>query len=86
MKKSNNSFRGIPKILRINHIDSEGLKISVLFNNGDNRLLDFQRIFNKDWKIESNDIEYPLMIPREFEKVALVNNTLAAKGTAFLIS
>ena len=76
MKKSNNSFRGIPKILRINHIDSEGLKISVLFNNGDNRLLDFQRIFNKDWKIESNDIEYPLKIPREFEKVALVNNTL----------
>jgi hypothetical protein len=68
MKKSSNSFRGLPKILRINHIDPENLKISVLFNNGDNRVLDFKRIFNEDWKIQSTDIEYPLMKPQEFQK------------------
>jgi len=69
MKKSNSSFRGLPKILRINHIDPENLKISVLFNNGDNRVLDFSRIFTEDWKIQSTDIEYPLLKPREFQKV-----------------
>ena len=80
MKKSNSSFRGLPKILRINHIDPENLKISVLFNNGDNRVLDFSRIFNEDWKIQSTDIEYPLLKPREFQKVALVEHTLSWKN------
>lgn len=80
MKKSNNSFRGLPKILRINHIDPENLKISVLFNNGDNRVLDFKRIFNEDWKIQTSDVEYPLMKPQEFQKVALVEHTLSWKN------
>jgi DNA-binding XRE family transcriptional regulator len=80
MKKSSNSFRGLPKILRINHIDPKNLKISVLFNNGDNRVLDFKRIFNENWKIQSTDIEYPLMKPQEFQKVALVKNTLSWKN------
>jgi len=79
MKKSSNSFRGLPKILRINHIDPENLKISVLFNNGDNRVLDFKRIFNEDWKIQTSDVEYPLMKPQEFQKVALVEHTLTWK-------
>lgn len=80
MKKSNSAFRGLPKILRINHIDPDNLKISVLFNNGDNRVLDFKRIFNENWKIQTTDIEYPLMKPQEFQKVTLADHTLSWKN------
>jgi len=47
-----------------------------MFNNGENRLLDFESIF-KQWKIGKNDIEYPLLEPIEFKKVELRNFTLS---------
>ena len=51
MKNSKNAFRGSPKILRINQVDAQQLRISVLYNNGSNRVLDFKKIFNQDWNI-----------------------------------
>ena len=36
----------------------------------------FEEIF-KAWKIGNDDIEYPLLTPREFKKVALRNYTLS---------
>ncbi len=47
-----------------------------MFNNGENRLLDFERIF-KEWEIGGDDIEYLLLKPGEFKKVELRNYTLS---------
>lgn len=64
----------IPRIIKIQKIT--GLKIYCMFNNGENRLLDFEQIFEQ-WKIGENDIEYPLLTPKEFKKVHLRNYTLS---------
>ena len=47
-----------------------------MFNNGENRILDFEKIFTK-WKIGKDDIEYPLLTAKEFKKVQLRNFTLS---------
>lgn len=64
----------IPRIIKIQKIT--GLTILCMFNNGENRILDFAKIF-KQWKIGENDIEYPLLTPQEFKKVQLRNYTLS---------
>ncbi len=64
----------LPRILKIEKID--GLNIYVIFNNGDIRLLDFDKIL-KDWKIKKSDIEYKLFDRVEFKKVKLRNQTLS---------
>jgi DNA-binding XRE family transcriptional regulator len=64
----------IPRIIKIDKID--GLTIQCMFNNGEIRILDFQKIFEK-WKIGANDTEYPLLFSQEFEKVQLRNATLS---------
>jgi DNA-binding XRE family transcriptional regulator len=64
----------IPRILKIEKI--EGLKIYVLFNNGETRLLDFTRILN-DWQVQTTDIEYKLFDSNELNKVKLRNQTLS---------
>lgn len=64
----------IPRIIKIQKI--KGLKVYCMFNNGENRLLDFEKIF-KQWKIGKEDIEYPLLEPSEFKKVKLRNFTLS---------
>ena len=64
----------LPRILKIEKID--GLNIYVIFNNGEIRLLDFDKIL-KDWKIKKSDIEYKLFDKVEFKKVKLRNQTLS---------
>jgi len=64
----------IPRILKINWI--KGLSISVVFNNGESRIIDFKKIFKK---LEINN-DSPIMILKnsdEFAKVELKNNTLS---------
>jgi DNA-binding XRE family transcriptional regulator len=68
-------FRKIPKILKINEINKKSLCISVLFNNGENRILDFNEIL-PSWNVEVTDIEYQLYQPNEFKKVCVENDTL----------
>jgi len=67
----------LPKILKINSVDKKRLKISVLFGNGEDRVIDFERIFKKDWKVAKGDPEYALLDPAEFAKVGLANHTLS---------
>lgn len=67
----------LPKILKINSINEKQLKISVLFSNGEDRILDFNRIFKSDWKVTKSDPEYKLMNPTEFKKVKIANHTLS---------
>jgi DNA-binding XRE family transcriptional regulator len=64
----------IPRILKINWI--KGLSVSVVFNNGESRIIDFKKVFKK---LEINN-DSPIMILKksdEFAKVELKNNTLS---------
>ncbi len=64
----------IPRIIKIEKV--QGFQIQCMFNNGESRLFDFQKIFN-DWLVSENDFEYPLLDPTEFKKVTLRNFTLS---------
>ena len=64
----------IPRILKI--VKISGLKIYVIFNNGETRLLDFTKIL-RDWKVRESDIESKLYTVSEFKKVRLHNQTLS---------
>lgn len=64
----------LPRIIKIEKVN--GFKIQCMFNNGESRLLDFEKIFS-DWKITEQDIEYPLLSLKEFKKVQLRNYTLS---------
>lgn len=64
----------LPRIIKIEKVD--GFNIQCMFNNGESRLLDFNKIFN-DWNVSENDIEYKLLGLIEFKKVELRNFTLS---------
>jgi DNA-binding XRE family transcriptional regulator len=73
----------IPRILKINWI--KNLSISVVFNNGESRIIDFKKVFKK---LEIGD-ESPVKIlrdPDEFAKVELVNHTLSWTNVEQFIS
>lgn len=72
----------LPKIVKIEKID--GFKIQCMFNNGEHRLLDFEKIFNH-WNVSEGDHEYKLLDVREFEKVELKNYTLSWQNVSFEI-
>ena len=69
--------RRLPKILKINRIEIKQLCISVLFSNGEDRILDFDKIFKCIWKVKKSDPEFKLMNPTEFGKVKIANHTLS---------
>jgi hypothetical protein len=71
IKRKWKSQKRLPKILRINRI--KGLTISVLFSDGHNRILDFEKILKEDWKVTKKDPEFKLLDPAEFRKVKLDN-------------
>ena len=64
----------IPRIVKIENI--EGHKIQCMFNNGESRILNFLKIFDK-WNVTETDLEYPLLDIEEFKKVKLRNFTLS---------
>lgn len=64
----------IPRVLKINWI--KNLVISVVFNNGESRIIDFRKLFG-DIKIDRNSPAFILYNQTEFEKVELVGNTLS---------
>jgi DNA-binding XRE family transcriptional regulator len=64
----------IPRIIKINKID--GFTIYCMFNNGENRVIDFGYLFEK-WNVKSDDVEHPLLNATEFSKVGLRNYTLS---------
>jgi DNA-binding XRE family transcriptional regulator len=73
----------IPRILKINRV--EGLTISVVFNNGESRLLDFAEIL-KSIDIPRDSSARILSDPKELKKVTLNNNTLSWKRAGQTIS
>lgn len=64
----------IPRILKINWI--KGLAISVVFNNGESRIIDFRKVLNKIG-INENSPAYVLFDSEEFAKVEIQENTLS---------
>ena len=82
----NKTHKRLPKILKINGIDKKNLKISVLFSNGEDRVLDFKKIFKNEWKVTKADPEYKLMNPVEFAKVKIANHCLSWDNTELFIT
>ena len=64
----------IPRILKINWISE--LSISVVFNNGESRIIDFRKVL-KRINVEKNSPAYVLFDSNEFAKVELIDNTLS---------
>ena len=67
----------MPRILKIKSI--KGFKLYCIFNNGETRVIDFQKLFSK-WKVTQKDPEYLLLDENEFKKVTLRNQTLSWKN------
>lgn len=64
----------MPRILKINWI--KNLSISVVFNNGESRIIDFRRLFKK-LEIDEASPAKILYNFNEFSKVKIANNTLS---------
>lgn len=67
----------IPRILKVLSIN--GFDIYCIFNNGETRVINFERLFRK-WKVKKSDPEYLLLDKNEFNKVELRNRTLSWKN------
>ncbi len=81
----NKTHKRLNKILRINRIDKKKLCVSILFSNGEDRILDFENILKKEWKVTKADPEYKLLNPVEFAKVKLERHTLSWSNIEFNI-
>ena len=64
----------IPRILKINWVKK--LSISVVFNNGESRIIDFRKVLNSIKLVENSPARI-LYDSDEFSKVELENNTLS---------
>lgn len=64
----------IPRILKINWI--KGLSVSVVYNNGESRIIDFRKVLLKIGVDESSPASI-LFNEDEFKKVKIENNTLS---------
>ena len=64
----------IPRILKINWINE--LKVSVVFNTGESRIIDFNEVFEK-LGVEEHSPEYKLYNPKEFARAEIQGTTLS---------
>jgi len=64
----------IPRILKINWI--KGLSISVVYNNGESRIIDFRNVLLKIG-VDKNSTASILFNEEEFKNVVIENNTLS---------
>lgn len=68
-------LRTIPKILKINEID--GYKVSLLFSNGENRVVDFYDLLNNQFALKPGRVGFELLTDSElFGKIKLSGNTI----------
>ena len=70
MRKANK----LPRIIRV--VKIKEFEIHCAFNNGEYRIIDFNRLFKK-WKLKKSSFAFPLKNPKEFKKVELISGTLA---------
>lgn len=75
-------LRSIPKILKINN--QEDYKISCLFNNGESRIIDFEKFFQEK-SLKKNHPARKLMANiQEFKKVEVIGNTIGWANTGVI--
>ncbi len=67
-------YRRIPRIIKINKINK--YEIHCAFNNGEYRIIDFEKLFKK-WGTKKGSSEYPLKDVQNLKKVKLISGTLA---------
>ena len=63
----------IPRIIRINKI--KGFKIYCAFNNGEHRIIDFNKLFEK-LNFKRDELRKKIMDAKTFKSVELTDNTL----------
>lgn len=74
-------MRSIQRIVKIHKI--EEYKVFTLFNNGESRIIDFEKLF-KDWGIKKGDLEYPLVESlNKFQKVKVIGGTFCWEDIKF---
>lgn len=65
----------IYRLLKINHVDE--YMVSCLFNNGESRLIDFQKLFQDVFKIEEGDPAFILLSdPLAFAQIQVIGSTI----------
>ena len=64
----------IPRVQSISKV--EGFRVYCLFNTGEKRVVNFERLF-QEWAVKPSDVEYVLLNSNEFQKVKLHNGTLS---------
>jgi len=68
-------MRSVRRIVKIHKII--GHRIYCLFNNGESRVIDFEKLFKK-WNVNKRDREYKISSSlKEFQKVKLIEGTLS---------
>lgn len=68
-------LRSIPRILKINQIND--YKVSLLFNNGESRIVNFKELFEEVFKMKENHVGYQLLTDKEaFKKIKVIGNTI----------
>lgn len=71
-------MRTVKNIIKIHNID--GYKVYCLFNNGESRVIDFDKVF-KQWKITEKDVEYSLVNSIEaFQQIEVENGSFVWKN------
>lgn len=69
MRKTNK----VPRIIKINEVND--FIISVAFNNGEYRLIDFNKLFKK-WGVENDSFQNQLLEEKKFNSVRVHEGTL----------
>jgi len=64
----------IPRILKINWI--RDLSVSVVYNNGESRIIDFRKVL-RSIGVDEKSPAYILFDPQEFKNAKIENNTLS---------
>lgn len=68
-------LRRIPRILKINEIDD--YEVSLFFNNGESRIVDFKRLFKEVFKLTSKRVGYKLLEDLTiFKKIKIMGTTV----------
>lgn len=67
----------MPRILSVKKV--EGLMVYAVFNNGETRLIDFEKVFH-EIGVDEKSPAAKLLIPTAFKKFIIENNTLSWKG------
>ncbi len=74
-------MRSIKKIVKIHQ--TKGYKVTCLFNNGESRIIDFKKLFEK-WKIKKGHIAYPLLEEiKEFKKFKIIDGSFVWENIKF---